>query len=297
MSLQFSIIIPTRNRADSLERCLTAIEQLSYDPSQFEVLIVDDGSTPRVKEMLDRRKNLLRFRVFRTEGLGPAQARNHALHHAHGNTVVFTDDDCRPCPTWLSAFEACITKHPQAGVGGKVLDAPENGIYGRTSQLIVSFLYEYANKLSGPKFFCSNNLAFPRQQLLDLGGFDVSFPLPAAEDRDLCARWLNQGELIYEPLAVVEHSQALQLHSFLRQHYRYGIGAFQFWQRRKSEGASGNKIEASRFYIDMVSYPFRTLVYRRAIAVSILIVISQIALATGYYVEMLRSHAWLERRK
>jgi glycosyltransferase involved in cell wall biosynthesis len=285
MAPRFSIIVPTHNRADLLDRCLTAIGGLENDRSEFEVLVVDDGSTPPPLEVLARHAALLPLVSFRTEGVGPAGARNLALRHATGDYVVFTDDDCRPHPQWLNGFAAAAGQWPGGGFGGKIVDAPENGLCGRTSQMIVSFLYDYAERSKGLKFFCSNNLAFPRRALVELGGFDESFPLAAAEDRFLCARWLTQGSLHFVPAAVIEHRQRLTLRGFLRQHYRYGVGAVHYWRRLEAEGGPRNEFEAGNFYSSFVMYPWGKVGWGQALPMSMLIIASQAALALGYYAE------------
>jgi hypothetical protein len=168
MPLRFSIIVPTRNRAALLDRCLTAMGELAYAKTDFEVLVVDDGSAQPLGDLAARHPGLS-LQIFRTEGVGPASARNLALRAARGAYAVFTDDDCRASPQWLQAFENAIQKQPGFGFGGRIVDSPENAIYGRASQMLVSFLYDYNDRSNGLRFFCSNNLVFPRAELLAMG--------------------------------------------------------------------------------------------------------------------------------
>ncbi len=286
-TLRFSIIIPTRNRAGSLDRCLAAIGQLDYPRQDFEVLVADDGSDPPVDGIVARHATSPVSHVYvRCEGRGPARARNEALRRARADYVVFTDDDCMPDPNWLATFDRAYTESPNACLGGKVVDHPDNGICGVTSQLLVSYLYEHGeNHARGSRFFCSNNFAFPRAALLAINGFDVSFPLAAAEDRDLCARWAAHGELRLVVGAVVLHRQNLGPISFWRQHYRYGRGAYMFWSRRLAEGQDGNRLESRAFYTRMLTYPFRSMPFGKALVASALLAVSQVACAVGYYAE------------
>jgi cellulose synthase/poly-beta-1,6-N-acetylglucosamine synthase-like glycosyltransferase len=271
-----------------LDRCLLAMQHLDLPSDEFEVLVVDDGSVHSPNEVFARYAGTLPLRTFRTSGLGPARARNLALRHARGDYAVFTDDDCAPHPHWLRAYQEAFAKTPGAGLGGPIVDAPENSIFGRASQALVSFLYEYFAAPHPLSFFCSNNFAFPRAPLLELGGFDESCPLPAAEDRDLGARWKQQGELRFVPDAVIVHRQSLSLWTFCRQQYRYGKGAFQFWHRRRNAGGPGNRLEPLQFYSAMLRYPFRRERLPRALAISLLFVASQAATALGYLRERLK---------
>ncbi len=292
MPLRFSIIVPSRNRAALLDLCLQALCELQYPRNQFEVLVADDGSEPPAETIVGRHAAYMTVRYFRTEGVGPASARNLALGHATGEYAVFTDDDCRPHPKWLQAFDAAICQAREAGFGGRIVDSPQNGICGRSSQMLVSFLYEYGHTSEGSaalRFFCSNNLAFPRRRLQELGGFDESFPLAAAEDRYLCAQWLRQGTLVYVPDAVVEHRQTLHLGSFLRQQLRYGRGAWQFWHRREATEAVQNRLESGRFYGSMLRYPFGKVPLFEAMMMSVLLAASQIAVGLGYYSEKIQN--------
>jgi cellulose synthase/poly-beta-1,6-N-acetylglucosamine synthase-like glycosyltransferase len=265
------------------------MQRLDYPSTEFEVLVVDDGSVPPADVVFARYADALPLRTFTTNGCGPARARNLALRQAAGDCVVFTDDDCAPDPGWLRAYAQAFERTADAGLGGSIVDSPENGLCGRASQMLVTFLYEYFGTRHELSFFCSNNFAFPRRLLLDLGGFDESFPLPAAEDRDLCARWRQQGELYFVPDAIVAHRQTLNFSGFCRQQYRYGRGAFQFWLRRREEGARGNRLERWRFYYALFRYPFQRERFLRALGMSMLLVVSQAATAFGYFEERSKS--------
>jgi GT2 family glycosyltransferase len=270
---------------------------LDYPRTGFEVLVVDDGSEPPPDAVIARHQAQIPLRYLPHPGLGPASARNAALRRALGEYVVFTDDDCAPDPNWLNAFDEAFSRSSAAAFGGTVVDDPENGIFAAASQILVSFLYDHARTSPrGLRFFCSNNLALPREPLLRLGGFDTSFPLAAAEDRDLCARWLQQGELHFLSTAIVYHRQMLNLKSFWAQQYRYGRGAYRFWLRRRDEGTPGNRIEPPRFYLRMLCYPFSRAPLFKAVAMSALLGLSQLATAVGYFVERANAMAGLNQR-
>jgi GT2 family glycosyltransferase len=248
--------------------------------------VVDDGSDPPLDSVIARHSAQLPLRCLQQPGLGPARARNAALQQALGEYVVFTDNDCAPDPNWLKAFDEAFSRSPAAAFGGRIVDDPENGIVGAASQILVTFLYDEAQASPGGlRFFCSNNLALPREALLRLGGFDTSFPLAAGEDRDLCARWLQHGEMQFVSTAIVYHRQMLTLRSFWAQHSRYGRGAYQFWLRRRSEGHPGNRVEPLGFYLRMLSYPFSRAPFPKAAAMSALLGLSQLATAAGYFAE------------
>src|SRR5260370_42021902 len=94
--IDFSIIIPTRNRTKDLLNCLERIAQLEYPPHRFEVIVVDAGRSVALDEFLTRFRQRLAVSLFLQPHLGPASARNLAASHACGRYLVFTDDDCCP---------------------------------------------------------------------------------------------------------------------------------------------------------------------------------------------------------
>jgi GT2 family glycosyltransferase len=232
---------------------------------------------------------MLPLRYFRNEAQGPALARNHALREARGEYVAFTDDDCLPCPDWLQAYERAFELHRAACLGGRIVNFPEDGIFGVASQMLITFLYENAGRAGCvPAFFCSNNLAFRRTAVLAIGGFQEGFPLAAAEDRDICARWATHGELHFVPEAAVQHCQDLNAISFCSQHFRYGRGAFHFWSQRRAEGRAVRKMAPASFYVAMLLFPFGQTGALRALAISTLLALSQLCCAAGYFAERMK---------
>jgi glycosyltransferase involved in cell wall biosynthesis len=268
-----------------LDRCLTALDRQTFPRDGFEVIVVDDGGTVALEGIVARHAGV---RLLRQENRGPAVARNAGIAAGTGEFIVLTDDDCRPEPGWLAAFARAIGETPGAGVGGDVRPAPENGICGDASQLLVSYLYNYTD--SRMPFFCTNNVVFPRQLLREIGGFDETFPLAAAEDRDICGRWNARYPLRHVVEAVVVHHQNLDFWGFLRQHFRYGRGAFQFHARRGARGDNGVQVAPVQFYWRMLRFPWARYPVGVAVAHTVLLVISQVANAAGYFYERGRQH-------
>ncbi len=284
--MTFSVIVPTYERPNLLAKCLEALADQEYSRALFEVIVVDDGTAPRPRLLVESFAQRMNVRYLETDRLGPARARNAALRAAHGAYVAFTDDDCAPSPAWLRTFDATFRAHPGAALGGAIVDSADSTIYGIASQTLVSYLYESGD--GKPDFFCSNNMAFPRKSLLAIGGFPENFPLAAAEDRDVCARWSRTSKLTFAPDAVVVHRQAINFSGFLHQHWRYGRGAFHFWRVRRRESGDVRIIRDARFYREMLLYPFSRPATRSASTISFLLVLSQAASAAGYFAEALR---------
>lgn len=198
---------------------IDALKQQSLPASEFEVLVVDDGSAVAV--------DLPGVRVLRQSNQGPASARNLGAANARGEYLVFTDDDCRPHPGWLQAFIQRIENCPDALLAGITRNAhPDNGPAEFNQQLADYLMAAVSN--TPQAFATSNNLCVSAAIFRSLGGFSTAFREAAGEDRDFCQRANEAGHpLVFVPEALVDHFHPQSLIQFLRMHARYGRGARQ----------------------------------------------------------------------
>ncbi len=287
----YSVVVPTYQRGTALERCLHALASQTLERDRFEVIVVDDGSIAPPRAAVARASALLDVRLIEQANAGPASARNAGARAARGEYVVFTDDDCRPDPGWLRAIDLSATRHPGCAIGGRVVNALGDGLYSSASQLLIEFLYDYFNvDVEGGRFFITSNLAQPTRSFHAIGGFDVTFPLAAAEDRDLCDRWREAGlAMVYCNDAIVHHAHDLGLRSYCRQHFNYGRGAFHLHRARARRGERPLRVEPPRFYSRLVGYPFGRGEGARAVPLSALMALSQGVYVLGYVSERVRS--------
>ena len=166
-----------------------------------------------------------------------------------------------------------------------------HNLYSTASQIIVSYLIAYYSQAPDRvPFFPSCNLAFPTARFSDVGGFDVSFPRSAGEDRELCDRWQHRGyRMIYAPEAVVYHSHHLTAETFLRQHFHYGRAAFTIIIAfRARQHKQPLKVEPPAFYVNLLIYPFGNIRLWEAIRVAPLLIAAQVANAVGFFWEQAR---------
>lgn len=112
----FSVVIPTHNRAPLLDACLSSVFAQRFD--DYEVLVVDDGSTDDTAAVLARYGN--RVRVYRQSNLGPGAARNTGISQAQGRYVAFLDSDDVWFPWTLGVYARAISDaRDPAFVAGK----------------------------------------------------------------------------------------------------------------------------------------------------------------------------------
>ncbi|MEL7144142.1 MAG: glycosyltransferase [Cyanobacteria bacterium J06643_4] len=296
----FSIVIPTYNRPQQLARCLAALVKMTPPPATgdlafaggYQIVVVDDGSDVRLDNIVADFETDADVLLIRQENAGPAAARNAGAQQASGQYIAFTDDDCMPATDWLQQFATALDANPDAMVGGRTLNALPANIYSSASQALIDYLYRYYSSATQGIFFASNNIAMARSHFLSIGGFDVSFPLAAAEDRNLCDCWQQAGyPMKYVPAATIAHAHALSLKSFWKQHFGYGRGAFCFHKVRANRTDESIKVEPLKFYTDLLLYPLRkqdkSLTLPSALGISSLFFLSQVATTTGFFWERL----------
>ncbi len=295
----FSIVIPTHARPGPLKQCIRALTRLEYPRDRFEVIVVDDASAESPEAVIAESRDGLDVTFIRSpQRRGPAAARNTGVSRARGEWLAFTDDDCAPAPDWLTRLADRIRSAPNCLIGGRTVNQLTGNAYAAASQLLISYLYDYYNNSpGGARFFTSNNMTVYAEAFRTLGGFDAEYLRAAAEDREFCDRWLQRGyRMIYAPEALVYHAHMLDLHSFWRQHFNYGRGAFHFHGVRARRNAKPIRVEPLSFYLDLLRYPFRHMGGSRSALVTGLIALSQGANAAGFYYEMLRQ-MWPARAK
>ena len=241
-----SVVVPTYNRAEKLAGCLAGLMAQTYP--NFEVIVVDDGGTDDTAGVVKREFPTANY--LRQEHAGPAAARNQGIAAARGEVVAFTDDDCLPPPGWLARLADGFARYPEAaGVGGRLL-APE---HVRESNLLARY-EAYLDRLpkgaralealggNESRAGGTHNIAYRKQTLVNIGGFDQSFPYAAGEDADLKRRITQAGgRLLFIPFTML-HNRDYTWPAFRRQQFSRGKGRVYFdrkWRRPRTFLAAG----------------------------------------------------------
>jgi glycosyltransferase involved in cell wall biosynthesis len=238
--VDFSVIVPTRNRPEALGRCLEALAGQEWKAGQWEVIVVDDEGEADLEGVVARYAGRMAVRLMRVEHGGPGAARNAGARAARGRWLAFTDDDCLPDRGWLAAFAPDLAEYPGLMAGGTTLNGLPENPRAEASQLIAAAAYRYFN--ADPRkarFFASNNMVCERETFLRVGGFDERFRI-ASEDRELTDRWRWLGHPVrWVEGARVRHCHNLTLRGFVRQHFNYGRGAARYHRLRVQRGQGG----------------------------------------------------------
>lgn len=204
----FSVVIPTYNRRPILEKCLRALErqQLSNNSpiSDYEVVVVDDGSTDGTLEWLAERKaEFPHVRWFEQSHQGAAGARNLGVEKARGETIIFIDSDLVVTEDFLQAHAEGLERGRQESGSDRLFT------YGRvinTSNFENPTAEPYKITDFSAAYFATGNVAIARHWLLKAGLFDTRFQLYGWEDLELGVRLKQLGlKLIKCPAAVGYH--------------------------------------------------------------------------------------------
>ncbi|MEO0373581.1 MAG: glycosyltransferase family 2 protein [Cyanobacteria bacterium P01_A01_bin.17] len=116
-----SVMVPVFNDAERLQLCLAALEQQSYDPSAYEVIVIDNGSD-RSQGIAEIAANHRQTRYVNEPQPGSYAARNRGIAAARGTIFAFTDADCIPAADWLEAGVSALLQMPNCGLVAGAID-------------------------------------------------------------------------------------------------------------------------------------------------------------------------------
>jgi GT2 family glycosyltransferase len=211
-----SVVVCTYNGGATLDQCLQSLAALEYP--NFEVIVVDDGSTDHTSAVLDGHPGV---RVVWQPNLGLSAARNAGFNAATGDIVAYTDSDCFADPDWLTLLVHALQTSTAAAVGGPNL-TPNDGWLaacvaaapGQPTHVLESD--QVAEHVPG----C--NMAFRKEALVAINGFDTQFR-QAGDDVDVCWRLQQAGHWItFAPGAFVWHHRRQTPRAYMRQQAGYG---------------------------------------------------------------------------
>lgn len=231
---EVSVCIVTGRRSVLLDACLASLEK-QLDAPAFEVLVISDGDES-VAEVV--RRHFPDARVALIERSLPGAARNWLIAEAHGDLLLFLDDDVVVEPHLLRHLVALAAQHPEAGVFGGPNETPPGSTRFQTVQgaVLASIVgsgpvrRRYGQHPAGvadERFFTLCNLAVRRSVM-------VPFPhdLVCAEENGALAELADAGvTMYYDPELVAFHERRNTWSGFARQMLKYGQGRGQLMVR------------------------------------------------------------------
>jgi glycosyltransferase involved in cell wall biosynthesis len=225
MQPYFSLIIPVYNRPDEIRELLQSLEAQTYT-SDFEVVIVEDGSQVSSEEEVRNFKESLAISYYFKKNSGPGDSRNYGMRKARGEYYIILDSDCILPPEYLDAVDGTLkeryvdffggpdTAHPDFSPVQKAIN------YAMTALLTTGGIRGH-KKASGNFQPRSFNMGISREAFVASGGFGDIHP---GEDPDLSIRLWNLGfKSRFMPGARVYHKRRIDFGKFYRQVYKFGM--------------------------------------------------------------------------
>ncbi len=224
--LRYSIIIATYNRLEELNELLPSLVAQTFPADQFEVIIVDDGSTDGTKEYIHSLSTEFDLRYLSQENKGPGAARNYGMSKAEGDYFIFVDSDCLLPPTYLQAIDDSIEENHWDAFGGpdtyhESFSPMQKAINYSMTSFIGTGGTRGSKKSVGKFYPRSFNMGISREVYEKIGGMN---DLRHGQDMDLSARIYEAGFKVgFIPDAYVYHKRRTSLSKFFRQIHNWGV--------------------------------------------------------------------------
>lgn len=230
--LFLSVIIPTHNRKKVLNKCLKALFTQELDKSNYEIIVIDDGSNDGTDKIVEpmMKDSSLRLKYFSQKNKGPAAARNIGIKNARGGLILFIGDDIVASHSLLGEHLNWHRRYPKQNLAilGQVDWSPEIKITP-----FIKFLDQAKIQFEHPqshdpqslsyRYFYSSNVSVKKIFLLNNGLFDEEFKYAAYEDVELGYRLQKKAMIIrYNKDAIGYHFHPSSLNEYCRRMLNVG---------------------------------------------------------------------------
>ncbi len=204
---KISIIIPAFNEEQHLPSCLESIANLNYPESNIEIVVVDNGSTDRTKEIAERFGSI----VLCDESLNVSGLRNLGVAESSGEIITFVDADCVVTKEWLNNASTYFYDLSIAAWGSPPAP-PDNATWVQKTWYLVRKKHDQVQDVD---WLESMNLFVRKDLFSSIGGFDKS--LVTCEDVDFCYRIGERGRIVSDSrIEVIHLGEAATIREFVR---------------------------------------------------------------------------------
>jgi GT2 family glycosyltransferase/radical SAM superfamily enzyme YgiQ (UPF0313 family) len=227
-----SVVIPTYNRRAILRKTLLAFASQTLPPEQFEIIVVDDGSSDATAAMVQRFRSGCAVRLETQAHQGANAARNRGIRAAGGRVIVITGDDMVPEPRFLESHVAFHQAHPAEtdAMLGFIDWSPEIPVTPFMRYLVAPeggqqfAFHEVKNGKADFRLFYTSNVSLKRRFLLKQPAlFDTDFTYPAYDDTEFGYRLAKQGmHLHFNAMAVTRHHHEMTVSGFVERQRKAG---------------------------------------------------------------------------
>ncbi len=222
--IKISVIIPTYNRKEMLIKCLSVLLKQNYTKENYEIIIVDDGSTDGTKEAVMALKSVS-LRYYQQKNKGPGAAINTGANIAEGNILAFTEDDCIVNEDWLKNIMELFKNYQSAtAFTGPCLAAGLEKINKKMTYLKQENIKKMdLKKLDTFLNIGNGSYAIKKEIFLKMKGYDENFR--TQEDWEFNIRLLKESYEVYitNKLKAIHYPRQNLKDSFMKA-YIQGMG-------------------------------------------------------------------------
>ncbi|MCH3981909.1 MAG: glycosyltransferase [Prevotella sp.] len=230
--MKYSLIIPVYNRPDEVDELLGSL--VTQTLRDFEVIIVEDGSSVPCETVCKKYEGKLDLKYFKKQNSGPGQSRNYGAERAQGTFLIILDSDVVLPTGYLKAVDEELTREPADAFGGpdraheSFSDTQKAISYSMTSFFTTGGIRGGKKKLD--KFYPrSFNMGIRKDVYVRLGGFSK---MRFGEDIDFSIRIFQAGcRCRLFPEAWVWHKRRTDFRKFFRQVYNSGIARINLYKK------------------------------------------------------------------
>lgn len=230
--MKFSVIIPVYNRPQEIKELLESLSHQNY--TDFEVIVVEDGSSLSSKHVIDTFAGRLNLKYYEKNNSGPGQSRNYGADRSQGEYLIILDSDVIVPAGYFDAVCAELRSNPSDAFGGPDrADASFTPMQKAINYSMTSFFttggIRGGKKKMDTFYPRSFNMGIRREVYEALGGFSK---MRFGEDIDLSIRIFKNGySCRLFPDAWVYHKRRTDLKKFFKQVYNSGIARINLYKR------------------------------------------------------------------
>jgi len=228
MELFFSIITPIYNRQNEILDLIDSIINQSISSKNYELIIVDDGSTDNSLNLIENKIKSSKIDIFliKQKNNGPGSARNKGMENARGNFFLFIDSDCEANKDWLKEILKAYEKSPFDAFGGPDSFKENYSILQKSIDFSMNSFFTTGGLRGNikrlAKFYPrSHNMGIKGSLFKKLGGFGN---LRHGQDIEFSNRIIkNTSKVVFLSNAIVYHRRRTSIKIFFKQVFNWGV--------------------------------------------------------------------------
>lgn len=219
----YSVIIPAKNEAQNIGRCIRSVFNCVEDRDLVEVIVVDNGSSDDTAEIAKEEG----AKVFIKKNVTISALRNFGVQKASYGILGFIDADCEALPRWLENARNILSDN-SIGIVGDYYRLPEEPKW-----IEKAFFSSITRRRREVSYLSGGNMVIRKDNFLNVGGFDER--VTTGEDYVLCLKFKSAGfKIIADPsVSVIHHGNPKTLTQLFKKEIWHGLGMFDLYKYGK----------------------------------------------------------------